>query len=134
MPYVYQGRLDVQTVMSSLGWQLRLYTNSGTLTLATVLADLVEPTFPNYAPIPLAWTTPALNGSNESQMQLTASNTFTQVGSGGGDLVYGAFLVRSYSGTAVALYDWKAFSSPILFNFSGQSATVAGWTWKNGPL
>jgi hypothetical protein len=88
--------------------QMRLYTNTVTWSHATVITDLIEPTWLSYSPLTVSsWGSPSLDSNDEGIIQ--------------GTTIHGAFywIISEF-----VLLGGGAFASPITLNPGDQFTII----------
>lgn len=100
------------------GGKIGLFVNNATIGPDTVLADLVEATFPGYAQVAIGTLSPPYIDPGSNQMVIDGANATFIAGAGMTPVtVYGAFIVDT-GGTI--LLGVEKFASPVLLTEVGQ--------------
>lgn len=111
------------------GCVLRLFANDVHPSWNTVLSDLIEPSFPGYATLPLTgWGGPIVTSQNTA-MIATLTRTFTMTSPGPASMIYGYFVTDPNGYLAFLERDPAA---PVEVSSSNPSYAVlprlfAGW-------
>lgn len=106
------------------GWEVRLYTNDLVPSGRTLIDDLVEATFTDYAGVgPIVWGSPYIDDDGLAAVDSQLCQWIAGVIADDGEVVYGAYLVDP--GTPDVLKGVERFPAPIAFQNQYDSCALA---------
>jgi len=107
---------------SVLGTEIRLFTNAVAVTVDTVLADLVEATFPGYVGIPantLTWPDPAINVDGEAESDGPLMEWEATSDPASPETIRGLYVVVKDNLAVESLYLAYSFPDPTVITVTG---------------